>query len=140
MYAVRVSHIDHHASCGDRATLLPRCPPVAARPPDAHRFLVLSVISHLGTAAWHLNARADVLANDRRASIDGGELTAHLLGVAGRPTAVNSIRAAEMRAHQLCHQGESSLGDEPLGVWKRAIGALNWVSTSISGPPSVLKS
>ena len=33
VYAIRVSHIDHHASCGDRATLLPRCPPVAARLP-----------------------------------------------------------------------------------------------------------
>ena len=33
VYAVCVSHIDHHASCGDRATLLPRCPPVAARLP-----------------------------------------------------------------------------------------------------------
>ena len=31
VYALCVSHIDHHASCGDRATLLPRCPPVAAR-------------------------------------------------------------------------------------------------------------
>ena len=25
VYALCVSHIDHHASCGDRATLLPRC-------------------------------------------------------------------------------------------------------------------
>ena len=37
VYVLCVSHIDHHASCGDRATLLPRCVPTAGTAGEAIR-------------------------------------------------------------------------------------------------------